>query len=87
MEPVLTKYNMAAEFVRKKPVSDKSDEYKDAAALIGFRDHLMHFKPRWDKARTNFELENALQGKFSPSQFTTSDDPFLDRQSMSSGCA
>lgn len=86
-KPALEKYKRASKLLGGVSLSRSHAEYEAAEALIGFRNHLIHFKPLWDEARRDDRLEDRLNGKFALSPYTDDGSSFLEKRCMSAGCA
>jgi hypothetical protein len=61
---ILEKFNDALR-LKQKPLLDGSRPIQDVAALLALRNHLTHFKPRWDYNK----LSRNLEVRFAPSPF------------------
>jgi len=83
----LVKYKKAVSLMDRSPLSKKDPEYSAAGTLIGFRNHLIHFKPLWDEERRNDNLEQSLNGLFALSPFVDKGASFLEKKCMSAGCS
>lgn len=86
-EPALRKYEKAVVLLRGKPLSRTDKEFSAAEALMGFRNHLVHFKPLWDEERRNDDLEQRLSGLFELSPYPDKGASFLAMKCMSAGCS
>lgn len=86
-ENVFKKYQRALRMLGKPPLDVHAQPYRDAWALVGLRNALVHFKPIWDPERQQkVELAEILAGKYDVSPFVDENADFVTMQSMSAGC-
>jgi hypothetical protein len=84
----LDKYQTALKVLGIRRIDKQSATYKNAKALIGLRNTIVHFKPAWDDVRqSTVALVNELEGKFELSPFVDGKADFIGMRCMSAGCA
>lgn len=86
-KPILDKYQHALRMLGKREFDELSAPYRDAWALIEFRNAIVHYKPTWDPDRKRkVELIEVLGGKYELSPFPDEGADFVSMKSMSAGC-
>ena len=86
--PILKKYQTALSLLGFPRMHEDADYFKDAEALIGMRNYLVHFRPAWDAhADREAELIRYMKTRYKLSPFVGETADFLTMRSMSAGCA
>lgn len=84
---ILKKYSYALELLGLPPFDTNAPLYRDALALVGLRNSLVHYKPTWDPDRAQkLDLVKYLHGRYETSTFVDHGADFITLKSMSSSC-
>ncbi|SDH18900.1 hypothetical protein [Pseudonocardia oroxyli] len=84
----LERYQLALLMADKARFGKGENPYQDASSVIGIRNSLTHFKPRWHQHGEVEKLEKSLSGKFDLNPYLAeTGNPWFPGKVLSAGCA
>jgi hypothetical protein len=89
--PIIKKYQIVLSLLNKNKFDESRKPTQDVAILIKLRNALVHYEPEWrsweEKQKESDIFYKKLKGKFEPSKFFDSNEPYFPNRCLSSACA